>query len=48
MDFHSPWSSNEFTITKWLSTFFLIYNVLYYPVYLLDTKVIINVNISNE
>ena len=25
MDFHLPWNSNKFTITRWLSTFFLIY-----------------------
>jgi len=25
MDFHFPWNSNKFTITRWLSTFFLIY-----------------------
>jgi hypothetical protein len=36
------------TITRWLSTFFLIYNILYTPTYLLDKGVIINVNISNE
>jgi hypothetical protein len=36
------------TITRWLSTFFLIYNTLYTPTYLLDKGVIINVNISNE
>ena len=48
MDFHFPWNSNKFTITRWLSTYFLIYNILYCPVYLLDKGVIINVNISNE
>jgi hypothetical protein len=48
MDFHFPWNSNKFTITRWLSTFFLIYNILYTPTYLLDKGVIINVNISNE
>ncbi|BDB99598.1 IS6 family transposase ISSto2 [Saccharolobus caldissimus] len=36
MDKHFPWNSNRFTITRWLSTFFLIYNLLYTPVYLLD------------
>jgi len=48
MDFYFPWNSNKFTITRWLSTFFLIYNILYTPTYLLDKGVIINVNISNE
>ncbi|MEJ2772175.1 IS6 family transposase [Stygiolobus sp. CP859M] len=48
MDFHFPWNTNKFTITRWLSTFFLIYNILYTPTYLLDKGVIINVNISNE
>jgi len=36
MDFHFPWNTNKFTITKWLSTFFLIYNILYTPTYLLN------------
>ncbi|WP_016730715.1 IS6 family transposase [Saccharolobus islandicus] len=48
MDFHFPWNSNKFTLARWLSTFFLIYNILYTPTYLLDKGVIINVNISNE
>jgi len=48
MDSHFPWNSNRFTIARWLSTFFLIYNILYSQVYLLDKGVIINVNISNE
>ncbi|QGA69685.1 IS6 family transposase [Sulfolobus sp. E11-6] len=47
MDFHFPWSSNRLTITSWLSTFFLIYNILYTQVYLVDRRVIINANISN-
>ncbi len=41
-EFRFPWSSNEFTITRWLSTSFTP------PTYLLDKGVIINVNISNE
>jgi len=48
MDFHFPWNTNRFTLTRWLSVFFLAYNALYAPVYLLDKGVIINVNISNE
>ncbi|ADB86330.1 conserved hypothetical protein [Saccharolobus islandicus L.D.8.5] len=48
MDFHFPWNSNKLTITRWLSTFFLIFNTLCTPTCLLDKEVIINVNISNE
>jgi hypothetical protein len=46
MDFLFPWNSNKFTITRWLSTFFLIHPL--HPNDLLDMGVIINVNISNE
>jgi transposase-like protein len=48
MDKHFPWNSNAKTIERWFATYFLIYNILYYLVYLLDKGVIINVNISNE
>ncbi|MEM3189193.1 MAG: IS6 family transposase, partial [Saccharolobus sp.] len=48
MDFHFPWNTNRFTLTRWLSVFFLAYNALYAPVYLPDRGVIINVNIPNE
>ncbi|PVU69518.1 IS6 family transposase [Sulfolobus sp. SCGC AB-777_L09] len=48
MDKHFPWNSNAKTIERWFATYFLIYNILYCPVYLLDKGVIINVNISNE
>jgi len=45
MDKHFPWCSNTKTITGWFSTYFLVYNILYCPVYLLDNWVIININI---
>ncbi|QIW25275.1 IS6 family transposase [Sulfolobus sp. S-194] len=48
MDFHFPWNTNKHTIMRWLSTLFLIFNILYVPTYLLDKGMIINVNITNE
>ena len=47
MDSHFPWDASKYTLVRWLSVFFLVYNVLYAPVYLLGKGVMINVNISN-
>ncbi|ADX83984.1 conserved hypothetical protein [Sulfolobus islandicus HVE10/4] len=48
MGSHFPWNSNKFTIMRWLSEFFLVYNILYTLTYLSDKGAIINVDISND